>query len=107
MVRIVEFEQPSANLVSLVENTDPDQIINVTIQQLRDGAAADDMLTAAGLAVSCSTELPPGHHGGPVHPVSGLFAARALSAWSRGFVGTRQSAGLAELVYRSRGVLPG
>ena len=98
MVRIVEFEQPSANLVSLVENTDPDQIINVTIQQLRDGAAADDMLTAAGLAVSCSTELPPGHHGGPVHPVSGLFAARGLAqrlSSEQAFVPTVQSVALA------------
>ena len=79
MVHLVEFEEPAASLVRLVETTNPDEMIGIAIQRLRDGTATDDMLTAAGLAVSCCTELPPGHHGGPVHPVSGLFAARGLA----------------------------
>ena len=98
MVRLVEFEEPAASLVKLVETTDPDQIIAVAIQQLRDGAAADDMLAAAGLAVCCSTELPPGHHGGPVHPVSGLFAAQGVAnrlSGEQAFVPTVQSVVLA------------
>ena len=79
MVRLVEFDEPTASLIKLVETTHPDNMIGAAIQTLRDGTATDDILAAAGLAVSCCTELPPGHHGGPVHPVSGLFAARGLS----------------------------
>ena len=75
MVRLVEFEEPAASLVRLVEETAPEDMIGAAIEQLRQGANPTDLLTAAGLAVSCSSELPPGHHGGPVHPVSGLFAA--------------------------------
>ena len=98
MVRLVEFEEPAASLVRLVETTDPEEMIKVTVQHLRDGTATDDMLTAAGLAVSCCTELPPGHHGGPVHPVSGLFAARGLAnrlSGEQAFVPTVQSVALA------------
>ena len=32
------------------------------------------MLTASALAVTRSTEMPPGHHGGPLHPLAGLYA---------------------------------
>ena len=79
MVRLVEFDEPTARLIKLVETTHPDKMIGAAIQTLREGTATDDILAAAGLAVSCCTELPPGHHGGPVHPVSGLFAAQGLS----------------------------
>ena len=98
MVHLVEFEEPAASLVRLVETTDPDEMIGIAIQRLRDGTATDDMLTAAGLAVSCCTDLPPGHHGGPVHPVSGLFAARGLAkrlSGEQAFVPTVQSVALA------------
>ena len=80
MVRLVEFDEPAASLVRLVEDTAPEEVIGVAIKQIREGTSPGDLLAAAGLAVSCSTELPPGHHGGPVHPVSGLFAAGALAA---------------------------
>ena len=80
MVRLVEFEEPAASLVRLIEDTAPEEVIGAAIKQLREGADPGDLLAAAGLAVSCSTELPPGHHGGPVHPVSGLYAAGALAA---------------------------
>ena len=79
MVRLVEFEEPAASFVRLIEDTSPREMVSATIKQLRDGANPSDLLAAAGLAVSCSTELPPGHHGGPVHPVSGLYAAGALA----------------------------
>lgn len=100
MVRLVEFNEPTSSLVKLVETTDPDKMIGVAIERLRDGAAPDDMLAAAGLAVSCSTELPPGHHGGPVHPVSGLFAARGVAqrlSGEQAFIPTVQSVALANM----------
>ena len=36
------------------------------------------MLTASALAVTRSTEMPPGHHGGPLHPLAGLYALTKL-----------------------------
>jgi hypothetical protein len=36
------------------------------------------MLTASALAVTRSTDLPPGHHGGPLHPLAGLYAISNL-----------------------------
>ena len=36
------------------------------------------MLTASALAVTRSTEMPPGHHGGPLHPLAGLYAISNL-----------------------------
>ena len=98
MVRLVEFNEPTASLIKLVETTHPDNMIGAAIQTLRDGTTTDDILAAAGLAVSCCTELPPGHHGGPVHPVSGLFAARGLSKrlpGERAYLPTIQSVALA------------
>lgn len=79
MVRLVQFEEPAASLVRLVEDTAPENIIGAAIEQLRAGTGSGDLIAAAGLAVSCSTELPPGHHGGPVHPVSGLYATGSLA----------------------------
>ena len=36
------------------------------------------MLTASALAVVRSADLPPGHHGGPLHPLAGLYAITKL-----------------------------
>jgi hypothetical protein len=36
------------------------------------------MLTASALAVTRSADLPPGHHGGPLHPLAGLHAISKL-----------------------------
>ncbi len=38
------------------------------------------MLLASGLAVVRSSDLPPGHHGGPLHPLAGLHAVRHIAA---------------------------
>src|SRR5438046_10212738 len=38
------------------------------------------MLLASALAVVRSSDLPPGHHGGPLHPVAGLHAVRHIAA---------------------------
>lgn len=72
MTALVTFDEPTERLVRLVEDTPPDGIVAAACARLRAGAAPRDMLAAAGLAVSRSTELPPSHHGGPVHPVAGL-----------------------------------
>ena len=37
------------------------------------------MLKASALAVTRSSDLPPGHHGGPLHPVAGLYAISKLT----------------------------
>ncbi|HJU16304.1 MAG TPA: hypothetical protein VJ770_07525 [Stellaceae bacterium] len=45
-----------------------------TLEKLRAGVPIPTMLTASALAVTRSTEMPPGHHGGPLHPLAGLYA---------------------------------
>ena len=74
MGRLVTFDAPTERLVRFVEDTPPAEIVEATYRELESGAAPREMLMAAGLAVSRSTELPNQHHGGPVHPVSGLHA---------------------------------
>ena len=49
-----------------------------TLDKLRDGVSTKTMLTASALAVTRSSELPPGHHGGPLHPLAGLYAISNL-----------------------------
>lgn len=65
--------------VRFVEETDPASIVDATIDRLDRGWAPQRLLAAAALAVSRSTELPPDHHGGPVHPVSGVHPVLALA----------------------------
>lgn len=66
-------------LVEFIEDTAPDDILEEALARLKDGVSIRDMLAAAAIAVTRSTELPPGHHGGPVHPLSGIHAVRSLS----------------------------
>lgn len=68
-----------APLVEFIEDSDPKEILAATLAKLKGGVSKRDMLAAAAVAVTRSTELPPGHHGGPVHPLSGLHAVRSLS----------------------------
>ena len=70
----VMLPEPVESEVRFVEDTAPEDIVGATVARLRDGAAAHDLVRAAVLAVSRSTELPSDHHGGPVHPVSGAFS---------------------------------
>jgi hypothetical protein len=60
-------------LVQFIEETPRDQIIDQTLAKLRAGVDIETMLTASALAVTRSSDLPPGHHGGPLHPVAGLY----------------------------------
>ena len=48
------------------------------LAKLRDGIPTRTMLTASALAVTRSADLPPGHHGGPLHPLAGLYALSKL-----------------------------
>ncbi len=72
MFKGIVFRDEVEELVRFVEETDPSEIIGRTLEKLRDGTAAVDLLRAGALAVCRSTELPPEHHGGPVHPICGI-----------------------------------
>jgi hypothetical protein len=63
-----------------VEETAPDQIVADTHARLAAGTPIKDMLLASALAVVRSSDLPPGHHGGPLHPLAGLHAVRHIAA---------------------------
>src|SRR6478735_820675 len=61
-------------LVQFIEDTPPADILDAALEKLRAGTPIQEMLTASALAVTRSTEMPPGHHGGPLHPLAGLYA---------------------------------
>ena len=58
--------------VRFVEETDTNEIVEKTYAELKAGTSSLDLLTASTLAVVRSTEIPPQHHGGPLHPVCGI-----------------------------------
>ena len=68
----LQFSDEIEQQVRWVEDTDPGAIIEQTLNRLRDGLGARDVLRAAALALVRSTELPASHHGGAVHPINGL-----------------------------------
>src|SRR5258707_15275132 len=65
-------------LVQFIEDTAPEEILDRALDKLRDGLPIQTMLMASALAVTRSTEMPPGHHGGPLHPLAGLYAVTKL-----------------------------
>lgn len=67
-------------LVRFVEDTAPEHIVARAHAKLADGTPVRDMLLASALAVVRSSDLPPGHHGGPLHPLAGLHAVRHIAA---------------------------
>ena len=75
----VRFPAKVESLVSFVEETNPSQLIEATLEKLRGGTNNLDLLRAAALAVVRSTELPPNHHGGPVHPICGIHGTYPTS----------------------------
>ncbi len=79
MVRLVEFPRYMEHAVRFVEDTEPGRIVEATLEKLRAGESPETLFAAAALAVSRSSELPADHHGGPVHPVSGLHATHQLA----------------------------
>src|SRR5258708_37805028 len=76
----VQYPDAIEPLVQLIENTPPSEILDRALEQLRAGVPTKTMLTASALAVVRSSDLPPGHHGGPLHPVAGLHAIWNLSS---------------------------
>src|ERR1700682_6395999 len=70
----VQFSENIEPLVQFIEDTPPGEILDRTLDKLRAGVPTETMLTASALAVTRSTEMPPGHHGGPLHPLAGLYA---------------------------------
>ena len=74
MHRPVRFADDLEPLVQFIEETDPGQILEATLGKLRSGMPVKKLLTASALAVTRSSDLPPGHHGGPLHPLVGLHA---------------------------------
>jgi hypothetical protein len=79
MHRRVQFAEEIEPLVQFIEETAPDEIIEQTLAKLQGGAPIKTMLTASALAVTRSSDLPPGHHGGPLHPLVGIHAIRHIA----------------------------
>jgi hypothetical protein len=80
MARPVRYPESIEPLAQFVEDTAPEQIVARTRDRLAGGTPVRDMLLASALAVVRSSDLPPGHHGGPLHPLAGLHAVRHISA---------------------------
>lgn len=75
----IRFPETIEPLVRVIEETPPDAIVDRTLAALRGGTDVDTMLMASALAVTRSSDLPPGHHGGPLHPLAGLSSVMQLS----------------------------
>jgi hypothetical protein len=78
MPQRVQFSDAIEPLVRFIEETPRDEILDRTLEKLRAGVPTETMLTASALAVTRSSDLPPGHHGGPLHPLAGLYAVSKL-----------------------------
>jgi hypothetical protein len=79
MPQRVQYSDTIEPLVQFIEDTPPAEILDRTLDKLRAGVPVETMLTASALAVTRSTEMPPGHHGGPLHPLAGLYAVSQLA----------------------------
>src|SRR5436190_1140448 len=80
MARPVAYPESIEPLVRFVEETPPEHIVARTHDRLAAGTPVKDVLLASALAVVRSSDLPPGHHGGPLHPLAGLHAVRHIAA---------------------------
>lgn len=80
MYKPVSYPDHIEPLVRFVEETPPDRIVAETYEKLRSGTPIKEMLLASAMAVIRSSDLPPGHHGGPLHPISGLHAIHNISS---------------------------
>jgi hypothetical protein len=79
MFKPIQFRPDVEALVRFVEESDPASIVENTLEKLRAGTTPLQMITASALAIVRSTELPPNHHGGPLHPVCGVRAVSNTS----------------------------
>ena len=78
MPQRVQYSADIEPLVQFIEDTPPVEILDRTLEKLRAGVPIPTMLMASALAVTRSTEMPPGHHGGPLHPLAGLYPVTKL-----------------------------
>ena len=78
MPQRVQYSADIEPLVQFIEDTTPVEILDRTLEKLRAGVPIPTMLMASALAVTRSTEMPPGHHGGPLHPLAGLYPVTKL-----------------------------
>jgi len=78
MPQRVQYSDTIEPLVQFIEDTPPDEILDRALEKLRAGVSTQTMLTASALAVTRSTDMPAGHHGGPLHPLAGLYAVSKL-----------------------------
>src|SRR5260370_8564917 len=74
MHRSVRFADDIEPLVEFIEETGPGRLLEGPLGKLGDGLSVKKLLTASALAVPRSSDLPPGHHGGPLHPLVGIHA---------------------------------
>src|SRR5256886_3675331 len=74
----VQYPTDIEPLVQFIEETPPSEILDRALEKLRAGVSISTMLMASALAVTRSTEMPPGHHGGPLHPLAGLYPVTKL-----------------------------
>ena len=79
MFKPIQFHPEVEGLVRFVEESDPRVIVEQTLEKLRNGTSAAQMIRANSLAVVRSTEVPPQHHGGPLHPVCGVHAVHRVA----------------------------
>ncbi|MBF66796.1 MAG: hypothetical protein CMQ29_03770 [Gammaproteobacteria bacterium] len=79
MFKPLTFEPATEGQVRFIEETDPDVIVEKTVERLRTGTSVKEILTASTLAVVRSTDIPPQHHGGPLHPVCGVRAVSQVA----------------------------
>src|SRR5438105_5337228 len=91
MAQRVRYPDHIEPLVEFVEETTPERIVAATHDKLAAGTTVKDMLLASALAVERSSDLPPGHHGGPLHPLAGLHAFKHHQATYEEFYSTRRS----------------
>lgn len=84
MFEAVQFEPSVEEMVRFIEETDPNDIVAATYQKLKTGTSCEALLRAGALAVVRSTELPPQHHGGPVHPICAIHACQKVSERLKG-----------------------
>jgi len=74
----VQYSDAIEPLVQFIEETPPSEILDRTLEKLRAGVPTQTMLTASALAVTRSSDMPAGHHGGPLHALAGLYAVSTL-----------------------------
>jgi hypothetical protein len=76
----IRYPERLEPLVRTIEDTPPSDIVAAIFAELRAGRSVDELMLASAFAVMRSCDVPPVHHGGPVHPIAGLHAIRHMAA---------------------------